>query len=114
MSEWEVIVCLGLEMTKKPVIDAGETTLLLCAGYMESETAQMGMPERGMLGVLERLIHRDDAFARLESEVAVLRHVNTSTRLSIYFIIRVYIHMKLVLRYQEYNIDSSQGDSRQT
>ena len=67
---------------------------------MGGETAQVDIPESGKLGVLERLIHRDDALSGLESEVAVLRHVNTSTRLSIYFIRRVYIQMKLVLRYQ--------------
>ena len=60
---------VGLEMRKsvKPEIDAGVTTLLY---DMERETAQMCMPEGEMLGALEWLMDIDEAYVRLESEVA--------------------------------------------
>ena len=58
---------IGLEMSKKPVRDAGVTTLLLC---MERETAQMCMLEGEMLGALGLLMDKDDAYVRQGSEVA--------------------------------------------
>ena len=56
----------------------------LCAGYMEGEAAQVVMPESGVLGALRRLLHRDNAFSGLESEVAVLRHIKDLARLPVY------------------------------
>ena len=63
-------VIIGLEMSKKPVRDAGVTTLLLCACDMEREIAQVCMLEGEMLGALEWLRDIDEAYVRLESEVA--------------------------------------------
>ena len=96
-----------LEMIKKPVRDAGETTLLLCAGDMERETAQMSMLERGMLGTLGWLIHRDDAFVRQESDVAGTVPCQYSNSTAIYFIIQASHSHGTGLRYQLYNIDSA-------
>ena len=61
---------IGLKMSKKPVRDAGVTTLLLCACDMEREITQVCMLEGMMLGALEWLRDIDDAYAKLESEVA--------------------------------------------
>ena len=65
-----MFVIIGLEMSKKPVRDAGVTTLLLCACDMEREIAQVCMLEGEMLGALEWLRDIDEAYVRLESEVA--------------------------------------------
>ena len=61
---------IGLEMSKKPVRDAGVTTLLLCACDMEREITQVCMLEGVVLGALEWLRGIDDAYAKLENKVA--------------------------------------------
>ena len=61
---------IGLEMSKKPVRFAGVTTLLLCACDMEREITQVRMLEGVVLGALEWLRGIDDAYAKLEREVA--------------------------------------------
>ena len=60
---------MGLEMSKKPVRDAGVTTLLLCACDMEREITQVCMLEGVMLGALEWLRDIDDAYAKLETKL---------------------------------------------
>ena len=92
MSEKELFVIIGLEMSKKPVIDAGVTNLLLCAVDMERETAQMCMLEREMLGALEWLMDIDEAYVRLESEVARTAPCQFPNSTSIYSVFQVIHH----------------------
>ena len=68
--ERELFVIIGLKMSKKPVRDAGVTTLLLCACDMEREITQLCMLKGVVLGALEWLMGIDDAYAKLENEVA--------------------------------------------
>ena len=57
-------------MSKKPVRDAGVTTLLLCACDMEREITQLCMLEGVVLGALEWLRGIYEPHAKLENEDA--------------------------------------------
>ena len=79
-------------MSKKPVRDAGVTTLLLCACDMEREIAQMCMLKGEMLGALEWLMDIDEAYVRLESKVAWTAPCQFPNSNSIYSVFQVIHH----------------------
>ena len=75
---------IGPETSQKPVMSAGEPSLL-CACDMEREITQVCMLVGVRLGALEWLRGIDDAYAKLENEVAVTNRAMTIPELD-YFI----------------------------